>query len=128
VHDYRRETLRTIKRTFLPPAHDLYKVNYRGLKADALGVFEPQLLAAAQVEAHNPNNVPPGQLREIVVRDPHNGSEVRKFVGQDHFVKLPNFGCATRAYGGHREGRRAHIWDPRTNSWFPYPPQSRRAA
>jgi hypothetical protein len=55
VNDYRREVLRTIKRTFLPPAHDLYKVQYRGLKADALEVLEPQLLATAKVEAFNPN-------------------------------------------------------------------------
>ena len=25
VNDYRRETLRTLKRTFLPPNHDLYQ-------------------------------------------------------------------------------------------------------
>jgi hypothetical protein len=29
VNDYRRETLRTLKRTFLPQNHDLYRVNYR---------------------------------------------------------------------------------------------------
>ena len=58
VNDYRRETLRTFKRTFLPEVHDLYKVNYRGLKADALQVFEPQLLEACVVEANNPVHVP----------------------------------------------------------------------
>lgn len=26
VNDYRRETLRTLKRTFLPPAHEYYKI------------------------------------------------------------------------------------------------------
>ena len=51
VNHYRKEFLRTLKRTFLPQNHDLYKVNYRGLKADALQAFEPQLLAAAVVEA-----------------------------------------------------------------------------
>jgi len=46
VNNYRRETLRMAKRKFLPQNHDLYKVNYRGLRADALNVFEPQLLKA----------------------------------------------------------------------------------
>ena len=46
VNDYRRETLRTLKRTFLPPVHELYQVQYRQLKADALGVLEKQLLDA----------------------------------------------------------------------------------
>jgi hypothetical protein len=36
VNDYRRETLRQLKRTFLPPAHDLYQVQYRSLRPDAL--------------------------------------------------------------------------------------------
>src|SRR5262249_8642273 len=65
VNSYRRETLRQFNRTFLPPAHDLYKVNYRGLKADALKIFEPQLLSACVTEAENPQHVPPGELRKI---------------------------------------------------------------
>jgi hypothetical protein len=85
-NDYRRETLRTLKRTFLPPAHDLYKVNYRGLKADALQVLEPQLLQAAVAEAFNPNNVPPGQFREVITRDERNGQEIHRFVGPRSFV------------------------------------------
>jgi hypothetical protein len=128
VNDYRREVDRLIKRTFLPQNHDLYKINYRGLKADALDAIEPQLLAAAKIEAFNPQNVPRGTLKEIVTRDPGNGQEVHKFVGQESFVKLPNFGTNMRMHGGYREGRRAHIWDPRGNSWFPYPPQSRKVA
>jgi hypothetical protein len=39
VNDYRRETLRTIKRTYLPQNHDLYQVQFRRLKADALDVW-----------------------------------------------------------------------------------------
>src|SRR6516165_11445839 len=66
VNHYRRETLRTIKRTFLPQTHPLYEVQYRGLKADALDVLEPQLLETAKVEAFNPNTVTPGEFREIV--------------------------------------------------------------
>src|SRR5215475_5452451 len=65
VNDYRRETLRQFKRTLLPEVYDLYKVNYRGLKADALQVFELQLLQACVVEANNPAPVPPGELRKI---------------------------------------------------------------
>jgi hypothetical protein len=85
VNDYRRETLRTIKRTFLPPAHELYKVNYRGLKVDALDVFEPQLLATAKVEAFNPATVTPGEYREILVTKP-DGYKERQFIGPRHFV------------------------------------------
>lgn len=85
VNDYRREVLRTIKRTFLPPAHDLYKVNYRGLKADALDVFEPQLLKTAKVEAFNPATVEPGQYREIVTTGP-DGYKERRFIGPRHFT------------------------------------------
>ena len=65
VNDYRRETLRTLKRTFLPQVHDLYQVQFRELKADALGVLEPQLLDAVVVEANNPVHVPLGELRKV---------------------------------------------------------------
>src|ERR1700757_3710030 len=65
VSHYRRETLRNLKRTFLPPAHDLYQVQYRQLKSDALGVLEPQLLSAVVKEANNPAHVPAGELRKI---------------------------------------------------------------
>src|SRR5262249_52437212 len=40
VNDFRRETLRTIKRTFLPPSHELYKNNRRGPPADALNASQ----------------------------------------------------------------------------------------
>ena len=46
VNHYRRETLRNLKRTFLPQNHDLYQVQFRQLPADVLQVFEPQLLQA----------------------------------------------------------------------------------
>jgi hypothetical protein len=85
VNDYRRETLRTIKRTFLQN-HELGKINCRGLASDALGVFEPQLLAAAKVEAFNPASVAPGEFRMITKRDPNNGQEVRDFIGPRHFT------------------------------------------
>jgi hypothetical protein len=87
VNDYRRETLRTLKRTFLPQVHDLYKVNYRGLEADALQAFEPQLLSAVVTEASNPAHVPPGELRKIEEYDEYGKVRVVKFVGQQSFVR-----------------------------------------
>ena len=46
VNDYRRETLRTIKRTFLPQNHQFYKMQMRRLPDDVLPGFEPQILQA----------------------------------------------------------------------------------
>src|SRR6516165_5231387 len=65
VNDYRRETLRNLKRTFLPQNHDLYQVQFRQLPADVLQVFEPQLLQACVVEANNPAHVPPGERARL---------------------------------------------------------------
>src|SRR5215471_16738666 len=58
VNDYRRETLRTIKQTFLPQNHPLYQVQMRALKADALQALEPQVLQAAVVEAKTGAGLP----------------------------------------------------------------------
>jgi hypothetical protein len=87
VNDYRRETLRNLKRTFLPEAHDLYQVNCRGLPSDALGVFEPQILRACVDEANNPAHVPPGELRKIERLDEYGKVKCVEFVGQESFVK-----------------------------------------
>jgi hypothetical protein len=87
VNDYRRETLRTLKHTFLPPAHDLFKVQYRGLRADALDVFEPQLLKAVVAEAVNPAHVPPGELKKIERMDEYGKVKCVEFIGQESFVK-----------------------------------------
>jgi hypothetical protein len=87
VNHYRRETLRTIKRTFLPQNHDLYQVNYRGLRSDALQALEPQLLSAAVVEANNPIHVPVGELRKIEELDPYGQLKFIRWIGQDCFVK-----------------------------------------
>jgi len=87
VNNYRRETLRQLKRTFLPPAHDLYKVNYRGLEADALQVFEPQLLNACVVEAYNPAHVPLGELRKVEELDEYGKLKTIKWIGRESFVK-----------------------------------------
>jgi hypothetical protein len=105
VNHYRRETLRQLKRTFLPPAHDLYQVNYRGLEADALQVFEPQLLNACVVEANNPQHVPLGELRKVEELDEYGKLKTIKWIGRESFVK---------AMG--RPGRRvkSFLFDPRS--------------
>jgi hypothetical protein len=87
VNDYRRETLRTIKRTFLPQNHPLYAVQMRALKADALGALEPQVLQAAVVEANNPCHVEPGQLRKVEELDEYGKLKTIKWIGQESFVK-----------------------------------------
>jgi hypothetical protein len=87
VNDYRRETLRTIKRTFLPQNHPLYQVQMRGLKADALQALEPQVLQAAVVEANNPVHVEPGQLRKIEEIDPYGQVKTIKWIGRESFVR-----------------------------------------
>jgi hypothetical protein len=84
--DYRRETLRTLKKTFLAN-HELNKVNMRGLDSSVLPPFEAQVLDAVVKEAYNPQNVPPGELRKIERYDEYNKVKEILFVGQDSFVK-----------------------------------------
>jgi hypothetical protein len=86
-NDYRRETLRQLKRTFLPQTHPLYEVQYRTLKADALGALEPQVLAACETEAVNPAHVPPGEFRMITPIDQDTGLRSNVFIGKECFVK-----------------------------------------
>jgi hypothetical protein len=87
VNHYRRETLRNLKRTFLPQNHPLYEVQYRDLKADALGIFEPQLLNACVIEANNPQHIPAGELRKIEEFDEYGKVKSIKWVGQEHFTR-----------------------------------------
>ena len=87
VNNYRRETLRTLKRTFLPQVHELYKVNFRGLPADVLNPFETQLLSAVVVEANNPIHVPVGELRKIEELDEYGKLKTIRWIGQESFVK-----------------------------------------
>src|SRR5215472_14883906 len=87
VNDYRRETLRTIKKTFLPQDHELYRIQFRGLPADVLNPFEAQLLSAAVVEANNPIHVPPGELRKIEELDEYGKLKTIRWIGQESFVK-----------------------------------------
>jgi hypothetical protein len=86
TNDYRREVDRLLKKTFIPPNHDLYQVNMRGLPDDALAGIEQMLLPACKTEAFNPLTVPRGEMREVVRTD-QNGLKVRNFIGQESFVR-----------------------------------------
>jgi hypothetical protein len=100
VNHYRRETLRTIKRTFLPrvppdvplhaasePVHPMTKVNFRGLAADALAIFEPQLLKACLEEAESPAHLKPGEIRKIERLDETGRVKFIDWVGRESFVR-----------------------------------------
>jgi len=87
VNNYRRETLRTLKRTFLPQNHELYQIQFRGLPADVLNPFEAQLLQACVVEANNPQHVPAGELRKIEELDEFGKLKTIRWIGQESFVK-----------------------------------------
>jgi hypothetical protein len=88
VNDYRRETLRTIKRTFLPQNHQFYKMQMRRLPDDVLPGLEPQILQAACDEAVNPAHLEPGELKMIQVYDPQTGRvKWNDWIGQESFVK-----------------------------------------
>jgi hypothetical protein len=86
-NDYRRETLRNLKRTFLPPAHELYQVQYRGLPAAALPIFESQLLKACVTEANNPAHVPAGELKKVERLDETGRVRCIDWIGQEHFTR-----------------------------------------
>ena len=86
TNNYRREMMRLLKQTFIPPTHDLYKVQMRALPDDVLAGFEQMLLPACRTEAFNPATVPRGEIREVVKTDA-NGLKVRHFIGQESFVR-----------------------------------------
>ena len=87
VNRYRRETMRTMKRTYLPQNHPLYAVNMRGLPADSITPIETQLLPAVVVEANNPATVPKGEFRRVDEIDAHGGLRTTRWIGQECFVK-----------------------------------------
>ena len=86
VNDYRRETLRQLKRTFLPQNHELYPVQMRVLPDDALDVIEPQVVQASVKEAVNPAHLAPGEIRPIERRDAL-GNKTIDWIGQESFVR-----------------------------------------
>jgi hypothetical protein len=88
ANHYLAEQCRYLKREFLPRDHELYKVNYRGIRDDSsvLNAFAPQLLNAVVKEAFNPANYP-DEPRKIDVRDQFGAVKQTQFIGLRHFVK-----------------------------------------
>jgi hypothetical protein len=107
--NYDRETLRQIKRDYFPQNHELYKVQFRSIPADALPIYRDMLLKELPKQARNPATVPRGEFRQINKRDEYGVLKEVEFVGQDSFVKWMG-----------RPGRRAIIRTPDTHpGWFP---------
>jgi hypothetical protein len=71
----------------LPQNHELFEVQYRGLRADALDALEPQLLNAVTKEAINFANFAPGEIRLVPWIDPQTGRKENRFYGTESFVK-----------------------------------------
>jgi hypothetical protein len=113
VNDYRRETLRTLKRSCLPRDHELYAVQYRALKTDSLAALEPQCLQACVAETNNPVNVPLGELRAVNQLDEAGRLVARRFIGQESFVKqLGRPGRRVEAFAAN--GR---LFDAKRGTW-----------
>jgi hypothetical protein len=87
VNQYRRETLRQLKKTFLPQNHDLYQVQCRKLPPDALGVFEPQILRACVDAANDPSHLEPGELRKVERLDEFGKLRFVDWIGKESFVR-----------------------------------------
>ena len=80
ANDYRRKTLAALQRALLP-RHQLAKVVFHELKADALQVVEPQAIAACRSERTNPRNIAPGQLKPIKSFDQYGRVQQTTFIG-----------------------------------------------
>ena len=65
----------------------MFRVNMRGLPADALNPIWTELKKAARDEANNPATVPAGQFRTLKRINPDNGQVFYDFIGQESFVK-----------------------------------------
>ena len=85
-----------------------YQVQYRSLRDDpsAIKALEPQLLEAFVVETYDPQNVELGTLRKVDELNSFGQTVSSRFIGQESFVKLPNFGTDILTSGGYRPGRR----------------------
>jgi hypothetical protein len=97
-NDYRREMLRSLKKTYLPKDHEYYKVDMRSLPDEVITPFELKVIPAAIKEAFNPENVPQGELRPLKVLDELGQVRAIKYIGQESFVKDQKY--------GYRPGRR----------------------
>ena len=113
VTDYRKKVLVQAKKAFIPRNHELRQFSLDDVRGDALTVLEPQILNAAVVEANNPLNVPPGELKKIERLDEYGKVRTIDFIGQEHFVKQMG-----------RPGHFARLFNERTKEWFP--PAARR--
>ena len=80
TREYRRETLHALKRSLLQN-HELNNVDFRDLKNDALGVYEPQALKACVTERKNPKNILTGELKPIKVLDDFGRAKHTEFIG-----------------------------------------------
>jgi hypothetical protein len=113
TNQYRRKTLAALQRALLPRSHDLARVDFNELKADALQVIEPQTLDACKAERINPNNVPVGEIKPIKVFDQYGRVQMTKFIGQESFVKtLGRPGRRVEAFAAN--GR---LFDAKKGSW-----------
>ncbi len=71
----------------LPPDHPLAKVDFDELRGDALSVMVPKLVEARKVEAINPANFDPDEIRLVPWTDPQTGRKENRFYGQHSFVR-----------------------------------------
>ena len=69
-NDYVRETCPRLKRRYLPQNNEYHQVNYRGLRADALSTFVPQLVNEVKKQVKNPDNLKPGEILQLKSEDP----------------------------------------------------------
>jgi hypothetical protein len=87
----------------LPRSHQLSGVNLYEPDDDVFKEFQRQIYVASKEAAKNPY-VPPGQLRERTVTNPHNGFKQNEFHGT-WFGLLPGLGTPIDYSGGARPGR-----------------------
>jgi hypothetical protein len=91
IRDFRRDLAVQAKK-LLPEGHQYRKNQYRKLDDSVMDVLEPQLLQVVVKEAHNPLNVPLGELRKIERHDQTGRVSEIHWIGQESFVKLmPNY-------------------------------------
>jgi hypothetical protein len=119
ANDYRRKTLAALQRALLPH-HQLGKVDFHELKADALQVVEPQALDACKTERMNPRNVPPGQIVPRKSFDQYGRVQQTTYIGG----QLPNGEQTCFVTDLTRPGRRVvsfsaegRVFDATKGSW-----------
>jgi hypothetical protein len=89
--DYRVRVMRMIARR-LPGDNQLRHVPWKRCDDAALNAFEPELFAAAEAAVHDTRFMEPGEMREVVERDPKNNQEIHRFIGPQSFVRNPLYG------------------------------------